>query len=149
MKPSRAVVSLGSNVEPRAEHLQRALAALSALPGTRLAASSSVIETEPVDVPPEFAEMRFLNQAAVFETTLEVHDFSRRMHAVEDALGRVRTVRNGPRTIDLDLIDFGGLKLDEPELTLPHPRAHLRDFVLRPLAELGINDIITAKEKTT
>ena len=145
----RAVVSLGSNVEPRAEHLQRALAALSALPGTRLAASSSVIETEPVDVPPEFAEMRFLNQAAVFETTLEVHDFSRRMHAVEDALGRVRTVRNGPRTIDLDLIDFGGLKLDEPELTLPHPRAHLRDFVLRPLAELGINDIITAKEKTT
>ena len=153
MKPSRAVVSLGSNVEPRAEHLQRALAALSALPGTRLAAASSVIETEPVDVPPEFAEMRFLNQAAVFETTLEVHDFSRRMHAVEDALGRVRTVRNGPRTIDLDLIDFGGLKLDEPELTLPHPRAHLRDFVLRPLAELGINDIITAistaKEKTS
>ena len=149
----RAVVSLGSNVEPRAEHLQRALAALSALPGTRLAASSSVIETEPVDVPPEFAEMRFLNQAAVFETTLEVHDFSRRMHAVEDALGRVRTVRNGPRTIDLDLIDFDGLKLDEPELTLPHPRAHLRDFVLRPLAELGINDIITAittaKEKTS
>ena len=153
MKPSRAVVSLGSNVEPRAEHLQCALAALSALPGTRLAASSSVIETEPVDVPPEFAEMRFLNQAAVFETTLEVHDFSRRMHAVEDALGRVRTVRNGPRTIDLDLIDFGGLRLDEPELTLPHPRAHLRDFVLRPLAELGINDIImaitTAKEKTS
>ena len=149
MKPSRAVVSLGSNVEPRAEHLQRALAALSALPGTRLAAASSVIETEPVDVPPEFAELKFLNQAAVFETTLEVHDFSRRMHAVEDALGRVRTVRNGPRTIDLDLIDFGGLRLDEPELTLPHPRAHLRDFVLRPLAELGINDIITAKEKTT
>ena len=149
MKPSRAVVSLGSNVEPRAEHLQRALAVLSALPGTRLAAASSVIETEPVDVPPEFAELKFLNQAAVFETTLEVHDFSRRMHAVEDALGRVRTVRNGPRTIDLDLIDFGGLRLDEPELTLPHPRAHLRDFVLRPLAELGINDIITAKEKTT
>ena len=153
MKPTRAVVSLGSNVEPRAEYLQRALAALSALPGTRLAASSSVLETEPVDVPPEFAEMRFLNQAAVFETALEVHDFSRRMHAVEDALGRVRTVRNGPRTIDLDLIDFGGLRLDEPELTLPHPRAHLRDFVLRPLAELGINDIITAittaKEKTS
>ena len=149
MKPTRAVVSLGSNVEPRAEHLQRALAALSELPGTRLAAASSVVETEPVDVPPEFAELKFLNQAAVFETALEVHDFSRRMHAVEDALGRVRTVRNGPRTIDLDLIDFGGLKLDEPELTLPHPRAHLRDFVLRPLAELGINDIITAKEKTT
>ena len=60
------------------------------------------------------------------------------MHAVEDRLGRVRTVRNGPRTIDVDLIDFGGLVNDDPALTLPHPRAHLRDFVMRPLAELGI-----------
>lgn len=59
------------------------------------------------------------------------------MHAVEDALGRVRTVRNGPRTIDLDLIDFDGLRLDEPDLVLPHPRAPERDFVSRPLAELG------------
>lgn len=69
---------------------------------------------------------------------MEAHDFSRRMHGIEDALGRVRTVRNGPRTIDIDLIDFDGLVLDEPELTLPHPRAAERDFVLRPLAELGI-----------
>jgi dihydropteroate synthase len=60
------------------------------------------------------------------------------MHGIEDALGRVRTVRNGPRTIDIDLIDFDGIVLNEPELTLPHPRAAERDFVLRPLAELGI-----------
>ena len=135
---ARAVVSLGSNVEPRAEYLARALAALDALPRTRLVKASSVIETEPVDVPPEFAHLKFLNQAALFETALEVHDFSRRMHGIEDALGRVRTVRNGPRTIDIDLIDFDGLVLNEPELTLPHPRAATRDFVLRPLAELGI-----------
>ena len=135
---ARAVVSLGSNVEPRAEYLARALAALDALPRTRLVKASSVIETEPVDVPPEFAHLKFLNQAALFETALEVHDFSRRMHGIEDALGRVRTVRNGPRTIDIDLIDFDGLVLNEPELTLPHPRAAERDFVLRPLAELGI-----------
>ena len=82
--------------------------------------------------------MKFLNQVAVFETALEVRDFARRMHAVEDALGRVRTVRNGPRTIDLDLIDFDGLVLDEPDLTLPHPRAAERDFVMRPMAELGL-----------
>ena len=138
MRPVRAVVSLGSNVEPRAEHLQRALAALSALPGTRLAAASSVIETDPVDVPPEFAAQKFLNQAAVFETTLGVHDFSWRMHAVEDALGRVRTVRNGPRTIDLDLITFGDVRLETPELTLPHPRARARAFVTEPLRELGL-----------
>ena len=138
---SRAIVSLGSNLEPRADYLKRAIAALSSLPGTRFAKASSVIETEPVDVPPEFAALKFLNQVAVFETSLDPFDFSRRMHAIEDGLGRVRTVRNGPRTIDIDLIDFGGKVIDTPELTLPHPRAHLRDFVLRPLAELGVLDI--------
>ena len=135
---ARAVVALGSNMEPRVEFLVRALAALAALPGTRLLRASSVIETEPVDVPPAFAHMKFLNQAAVLETALDAFAFARRMHAIEDALGRVRTVRNGPRTIDLDLIDFDGMVLDTPELTLPHPRAAERDFVMVPLAELGI-----------
>ena len=137
MRPSRAIVSLGSNVDPRKTHLDRALAALSALPETRCTGASSVIETDPVDVPPEFADMKFLNQVAIFETSLDVRDFSRWMHAIEDNLGRVRTVRNGPRTIDLDLIDFDGVVMDDPDLTLPHPRAAGRDFVLRPLAELG------------
>ena len=135
----RAIVSLGSNIEPRADHLARALAALAALPRTRLVAASSVAETEPVDVPPEFASLRFLNQVAVFETELGPHGFSCRMHRIEDDLGRVRTVRNGPRTIDLDLIDFGGMRLSEPGLVLPHPRACERDFVMRPLAELGVD----------
>lgn len=134
----RVVVSLGSNIEPRAHFLGLALDALSRFPHTRLVAASSVVETEPVDVPAEFAEQWFLNQVAVFESALDPFDFSRRMHSVEDALGRVRTVRNGPRTIDIDLIDFGGETVDTPELTLPHPRARLRDFVCRPLAELGI-----------
>ena len=132
----RAIVSLGSNIEPRGDYLKRALAALAALPGTRLVKASSVIETEPVEVPSEFVALKFLNQVAIFETTLEAFDFSRRMHAIEDDLGRVRTVRNGPRTIDLDLIDFGGQVITTPELTLPHPRAKSRDFVLQPLAEL-------------
>ena len=134
-----AVVSLGSNIEPRRRYLKRALAALAALPQTRLVRASSVVETEPVDVPDEFAGQKFLNQVAVFETGLAAEDFARRMHAIEDELGRVRTVRNGPRTIDLDLIDFGGQVRETPELTLPHPRAHLRDFVTRPMAELGVS----------
>ena len=134
----RAVVSLGSNVEPRADYLKRAIAALSALPETKLLRASSVIETEPVDVPKAFANQKFLNQVAVLETGLGPFDFSRRMHAIEADLGRVRTVRNGPRTVDIDLIDMGGQVVDTPELVLPHPRAHLRDFVLRPLGELGI-----------
>lgn len=134
----RVIVSLGSNIEPRAAYLKRAIAALSSLPETRFVKASSVIETEPVDVPPEFAALKFLNQVAIFETTLDPFDFSRRMHAIEDDLGRVRTVRNGPRTIDIDLIDFGGEVVCTPELILPHPRAHLRDFVLTPLAELDL-----------
>jgi len=135
----RAIVSLGSNVEPRADYLARARKALAALPCTHLVRESAVLETDPVDVPAEFAAQKFLNQILVLETALEPHDFARRMHAIEDRLGRVRTVRNGPRTIDVDLIDFNGLTLDDPELTLPHPRARERAFVMEPLAELGIS----------
>lgn len=134
----RAVVALGSNVGARANYLKRARTALAKLSETRLVDASAVRETEPVDVPPEFAAQKFLNQAAVFETTLAPLAFARAMHAIEDRLGRVRTVRNGPRTIDLDLISFGDVRMDTPELTLPHPRARERAFVLEPLAELGV-----------
>ena len=128
----RAIVSLGSNLEPRREHLEQALAAVCAFPSTRLVAASEIEETEPVGVPDEFRDLRFLNQVAIVETELEPLDFSRRMHRVEDALGRVRTVRNGPRTVDVDLIDFGGMVMATPELTLPHPRAAEREFVMKP-----------------
>ncbi len=129
----RAIVSLGSNIEPRREYLSRALAALSSMPSTRFVKATPIEETDPVGVPAEFMHQKFLNQVAVFETDLEVRDFSRRMHSVEDSLGRVRTVRNGPRTIDLDLVDFGGMRIDEPDLVLPHPRARERDFVRDPI----------------
>ena len=135
---ARAVVSLGSNIGDRAAHLKRAVELLSVLPETKLVKASGIIETEPVDVPEEFSGMKFLNQAAVFETDLSPHEFSDRMHAIEDDMGRVRLVRNGPRTIDIDLIDFGGVEMNDPDLILPHPRAKERDFVLVPLAELGV-----------
>ena len=138
----RAIVSLGSNIEPRVEYLSRAVDALSSMPSTKLVAASRVVETEPVGVPPEFAHMKFMNQVAVFETALSAREFSERMHAVEDSLGRIRTVRNGPRTIDIDLVDFGGMVSDDPELTLPHPRARMRDFVMGPLAALGLADCL-------
>ncbi len=134
----RAVVSLGSNMGNRAAYLRRAIIALSKLPQTRLLDASEVRETEPVDVPCAFSAQKFLNQAAVFETTLAPVTFSRAMHAIEDRLGRVRTVRNGPRTIDIDLILFGDVEMATSELTLPHPRAKSRRFVTEPLAELGI-----------
>ncbi len=109
-----AVVSLGSNIEPRAQRLADARAALAAIPQTRVVKASSVRETEPVDVPEEFRCQRFLNQVVVCETALEAHDFLHRLQAIETEQGRVRgPVRNVPRTIDLDLVAFGDLVLDE------------------------------------
>lgn len=146
---TKAVVSLGSNLGDRSWYLRRAMEMLGSMPETRLIKASGVIETRPVDVPPGCEEMKFLNQAAVFATELSAEEFSRRMHSIEDALGRVRTVRNAPRTIDIDLIDFGGIRMDTPELVLPHPRAAERDFVTVPLKELGIEmrcDFISLKK---
>lgn len=133
----RAVVAFGSNIEPRADFIAKALSSVEGFPDTRLLAASPLEETEPVDVPEEYSSHLFLNCVAIFETALSPREFSRRMHAVEDLLGRVRgKIRNTPRTIDIDLIDFGGMVLDEKELTLPHPRARVRDFVFRPWMEL-------------
>lgn len=132
-----AIVALGSNLGDREGYLGRALAELSQLDSTRLLAASRVRETDPVDVPARYADLRFLNQAAVFATELSPEEFSHRMHVIETALGRRRGVRNGPRTIDLDLIDFGGLLRRTKELILPHPRATQRVFVSEPIHELG------------
>ena len=136
---ARVILCLGSNIEPRLDYLDRAQSALCALPSTRFVAASGTDETEPVDVPPEFGDRRFLNRILVLETALSPKDFSDRMHRIEDVLGRVRgEVRNIPRTIDIDMIDYEGVVTDDPELTLPHPRAKERAFVTEPLARLGI-----------
>ena len=132
----QVVIAFGSNLEPRAEYLARALEALAGFPRTRLLAASEIEETEPLGVPEEFKALKFLNRVALYETELAPKEFSDRMHAVEDALGRVRTVRNGPRTIDIDMIDYEGVVSSDPELTLPHPRAMERDFVREPWRRL-------------
>ena len=135
----RVVLCLGSNIEPRLDYLDRAQAALCALPQTRLSAASATEETEPVGVPPEFAGQKFLNRIVVLETELAPLELSRMMHGIEDSLGRVRGKRrNTPRTIDIDMIDYEGVVSDAPELVLPHPRAKQREFVMKPLRELGI-----------
>ena len=137
---ARVVLCLGSNIEPRMDYLDRAQEALCALPGTRFLDSSGTDETEPVDVPAGFEEQRFLNRILVVETKLQPMDFSRLMHRIEDDLGRVRgAVRNIPRTIDIDMIDYEGVTMDDPELTLPHPRAKEREFVMGPLRRMGIS----------
>ena len=135
--PSITVLSLGTNIEPRQANLNEARERINNIPSTRISQISSVIETDPVDVPEEFLDMKFLNQVVIVETTLDVKDFSDAIHKIEDDMGRIRgPVRNTPRPIDIDIITFDNLRINTPELTLPHPRAHERDFVMKPLLEI-------------
>ena len=140
-----AVIALGSNLGDRAGHLHRAVEALGLLPGTRVLAVSAFIETAPVDVPPAYQDLNFLNGALILETALEPEALLDEVNRLEAEAGRVRAERNGPRPLDLDIILYEGVRVQSARLTLPHPRAHLRDFVLRPLAELGITqaDLLT------
>jgi 2-amino-4-hydroxy-6-hydroxymethyldihydropteridine diphosphokinase len=130
----RAYIGLGSNLGDRASFLERAIELLGVSDGIRVAAVSSFRETEPVG----YADQpRFLNGAVGVETELTAREVLGRLLAVERALGRERTgPRFGPRTIDLDLLLYGDETIDEPGLTVPHPRLHERTFVLEPLVEL-------------
>jgi 2-amino-4-hydroxy-6-hydroxymethyldihydropteridine diphosphokinase len=131
------ILSLGSNIEPRKGYLDQAIQALAALSGTQHLRCSSVHETEPVGVPEAEAGLLFLNAVVVLETPLSPHAFSTAIHAIEERLGRTRDNRYGAaRTIDIDIISLGYQVIDTPTLTLPHPRAHQRAFVLQPLSEL-------------
>jgi len=129
----RAFLSLGANLGERAAALRAARAALAALPGTQLLACSRLYETEPQDLA---GQPPFLNQVVCLETTLSPEELLSAAQGIEDAAGRVRDVRFGPRTLDVDILLFQGVESDRPELTLPHPRLWQRAFVLVPLAEL-------------
>jgi 2-amino-4-hydroxy-6-hydroxymethyldihydropteridine diphosphokinase len=130
----RAYIGLGANLGDRSAALDAALEALRARPGVHVAAVSRVRETEPwgpVEQPP------FLNAAAALDTTLEARELLDVLLAVERDLGRTREgARWGPRTIDLDLLLYGDEVIDEPGLTVPHPRLAERLFVLEPLHDL-------------
>lgn len=135
---AKVVVALGSNIEPRAEFLEKARAQLASMPCTSIIQEGSIAETEPVDVPEQYKSMKFLNQLVVVQTELDPFDFSAKIHSIEEKLGRVRKEKNAPRTIDLDIITFGDMKIDTPELTVPHPRAKERSFITEALKKLGI-----------
>lgn len=135
---ARAVIALGSNLGDCAAHLDAAQSALSALPGTRILAAAKRYETAPVEVPAPYENLKFLNSALLVETALSPEALLTACLRIEAGAGRVRTVKNGPRPLDLDLILYEGVTSNTPFLILPHPRAHERDFVLLPLADLGI-----------
>ncbi|MEV5264298.1 2-amino-4-hydroxy-6-hydroxymethyldihydropteridine diphosphokinase [Streptomyces werraensis] len=133
--PKRAVVSLGANLGNRLETLQGAVDALEDTPGIRVKAVSPVYETEPWGVEPG-SQPSYFNAVAVLKTTLPPSSLLERAQAVEEAFHRVRDERWGPRTLDVDIVAYADLHSDDPHLTLPHPRAHERAFVLAPWLDI-------------
>ena len=132
---TRAYVGLGANLGERERTLRAAVDALAAEEGIEVISVSALRETEPVGVG---EQPRFLNGAVALETALGARELLYRLLAVEQRFGRVRVAgEHGPRTLDLDLLLYGGEEIDEPGLAVPHPRLHERRFVLEPLAELA------------
>lgn len=132
-----AYVALGANLGDPVATVHAALAALRAVDGTRLRATSSLYRSAPVGL---HHQPDFINAVAALEVTdpaLSAQSLLDRLFAIEAAFGRVRSVKNAPRTLDLDLLLFGTERRSEPGLTLPHPRMCDRAFVLAPLTEIA------------
>ena len=128
-----AFVGVGANLGDARRSVDEALAALGRLPGCRLNRASALYRSAPVDA----AGPDFINAVAELHTTLSPLALLLALQGIEQAFGRERPYRHAPRTLDLDLLLHGDALLHTPVLTLPHPRLHLRAFVLRPLLDLA------------
>jgi 2-amino-4-hydroxy-6-hydroxymethyldihydropteridine diphosphokinase len=135
----RSFLALGSNLGDRLANLQRATDLLGAAPGIRVRGSSRVWETDPVGGPDQ---PDYLNAVVELDTDLSPHELLSAAAGVEHALGRVRDVRWGPRTIDVDILLMGALAVDDDNLVVPHPRMTERSFVILPLLELEPDPVL-------
>ncbi|MBL8405804.1 MAG: 2-amino-4-hydroxy-6-hydroxymethyldihydropteridine diphosphokinase [Dechloromonas sp.] len=129
-----AYVALGANLDDPATTVRAAFAALANLPDSRIVHCSSLYRTAPVGIADQ---PEFINAVAELETSLAPEALLDALLEIEQRFGRIRAERNGPRTLDLDLLLYDDQCVDLPRLTLPHPRLHLRAFVLQPLAEIA------------
>lgn len=130
----KAYLGLGSNLGDREDYLRRAIEALDGTPGIRVSRESSFVETEPVGIT---AQPKFLNAVIEIETGLEPRELLSVVKETEARLGRRQTFRWGPREIDIDILLYDEIQVDEPGLQIPHPRMHEREFVLGPLREIA------------
>ena len=130
----RAYLALGSNVGDRPAHLQLAVDELARAPGVRVVSVSRVYETAPVGGPPQDA---YLNAVVAIDCELESRQLLAVAHEIEARAARVRTVRWGPRTLDVDVLLVGDARIDDADLTIPHPRMWERGFVLAPLRDVA------------
>ncbi len=131
---ARAFIGFGSNLGERESHIAAAIGRISELPETELVRVSSLIETEPVG---PVGQGKFLNGAAELRTELDPFALLDELQGIEDGLCRVRTVRWGPRTIDLDILLYDNDVIDGDRLSVPHSLMHEREFVLAPLAGIA------------
>jgi len=129
----KSYIGLGSNLGEREAMIRSALEALSQVPESRLIRASSLYDTEPAG---EVDQPNFLNAVAQLDTELTARQLLWNLMLIEKRLGRVRNQRWGPRTIDLDLLLYGGVVIEESDLVVPHPELTRRSFVLVPLVEL-------------
>ena len=130
---NRVFVGIGSNLGDRQSNIKKALRLVNLIKGTALIKTSSIYETEPMGGPPQD---RFLNGVFEIKTSVSPFKLLGEFKKIEKALGRKRKIKNGPRTIDLDILLFGNRKIDSRDLKIPHPRMHKREFVSRGLREL-------------
>lgn len=129
-----AYIALGANLDDPQASVRMALDELAQLPQSRLRASSSLYRTAPVGLA---GQPDFINAVAEIATELDADRLLDELFAIERRFGRIRSEKNGPRTLDLDLLLYDDLVCDTPHLHLPHPRLHLRAFVIVPLAEIA------------
>ena len=141
-QPVRAVIALGSNIDEPERQVRGAFDEIAAFPQTELVAKSRLHRTKPVG----YADQPdFVNACALVETTLAPRALLDNLLDLEKRHGRERTIKNGPRTLDLDIVLYGDATIDEPGLAIPHPRAHERAFVLEPLVEVWPDATIPGK----
>lgn len=129
-------IGFGSNVGDRVDFCDRAVTLLSLLPHSYVAGVSLLYETEPVHDHTQPGDGWFLNGVVQIETDVTPRSLLAILREIERSLGRDEDNRSGPRTMDLDMLFYGQLVIDEPDLVVPHPRLHQRRFVLMPLSEL-------------
>ncbi len=129
-----AYIAVGSNLNDRENYIKRAQESLASTPGNQFLQISPLYETEPVGGPPQG---KFLNAVWEIETSLSPRELLNQLLDIEQSLGREREVKNGPRTIDLDILFYNDLVINEKDLIIPHPRLEGRWFVLKPLWDLN------------
>jgi 2-amino-4-hydroxy-6-hydroxymethyldihydropteridine diphosphokinase len=141
-----AHIGIGSNLGDRRYHIDSALRKIRMLIRTRVNKISRIIETPPVGGP---AQGPYLNAVLEIETGLSPYQLLQELQKIEADLGRVRLVKDGPRTIDLDILTYGNFCIKEEALCIPHPRILEREFVLRPLSEIAPQEVKKLKKKKT